>query len=428
MVVSHHQGSSGSLTLGSHSIELPLLSKTPTTYPGWLKYVCAECDVSYAINKCQFRHHGVPGCKHPSSPQITVLYPAPTKSTLGPTVTGFGQIGRIDPQFTCGNIIAIAKCPSCNKEKEVIKASCVKQPCPICWESWATKEKDRSLSRINGFASLFKSAKKGRCGNPKHFIFSLHADDIDPYIKEFGDIDGIIKMRSDLIKIMRKYGLMGGSIVYHPYRIKDEIKDQLRPITAISGKKFWALVRENVLKLPSWRDYVYFSPHFHTISFGWIEKSDVVYAETGWVYYNIGSLKKDEDISRCLFYMLSHAGVLPGKHSLTWYGSLSYNKMFIVEECVERVPVLCDYCGAQLVLIDVDAPDDDLPTLYYRVVVHRKYAFRPHQKRIIPKKKEKCPDDQSWAQKLIKRVDHLNLLADVRFKEVIGYAQPSWRY
>jgi len=27
--------------------------------------------------------------------------------------------------------------------------------------------------------------------------------------------------------IMRRYGLMGGSIVFHPHRIKDEIKDRL---------------------------------------------------------------------------------------------------------------------------------------------------------------------------------------------------------
>jgi len=336
--------------------------------------------------------------------KIGVLYPATTKSTTFlnylpqnpiPThpfiVTGFGILGKNNVLFSpnyrksCGEVIQFVKCPTCNTIKNLIRVSCDQQFCPECWNRWAKKQTERALDRLKGYRDLFYSTnpKGTRLGKPKHFVFSPDPDVVSKYIKkwqrltnsdQYGYTMAMVKLRSKLIKIMRDHGLMGGLIIFHPYRIKDEIKDQLSRIK--SDKKYWILIRENALNLPTWQDYVYFSPHFHVISYGFIAKSNEFYNKTGWVYKNRGSLKKDEDIAGCLFYALSHAGVMDDKHTVTWFGSLSYNKMVREreKEWVEKEPVVCEKCGSPLMIHWLDDPDHHRE--YYKIIVHRKYAFR----------------------------------------------------
>ena len=107
---------------------------------------------------------------------------------------------------------------------------------------------------------------------------------------------------------------IGGLYIYHPHRIKPEIRKKI---------DHWDAIHNNILNLPSKEDYVYFSPHYHIIHWGTMPNASGYHTKTkGWVYKitNHGKpipLKiviKDgqplEDQLRAkITYLASHAGL-----------------------------------------------------------------------------------------------------------------------
>ncbi len=152
---------------------------------------------------------------------------------------------------------------------------------------------------------------------------------------------------------------IGGLYIYHPHRIKPEIRKKIEQYTArkqdckekyknsrlqkrakprntteeeyemdsVTSKGYWDAIHNNILNLPSQEDYVYFSPHYHIIHWGTMPNAAWYHARTkGWVYKitNHGKpipLKiviKDgqplEDQLRAkITYLASHAGLFPTK-------------------------------------------------------------------------------------------------------------------
>jgi hypothetical protein len=106
---------------------------------------------------------------------------------------------------------------------------------------------------------------------------------------------------------MLKLGVTGGVRVFHPFRVKDDVKHDLRALGAKDSGGFWKMIRENVLKLPSWYSYVYLAPHIHSIVFpSFIEensKKDIIVKK----YAVFDSVK---DTVAHLRYLLSHCGLL----------------------------------------------------------------------------------------------------------------------
>jgi hypothetical protein len=82
------------------------------------------------------------------------------------------------------------------------------------------------------------------------------------------------------------------------------------------------------------------------IGYGWIKGAGEEYLVSGWVSKNLGVR---ESAYATAFYQLSHCGVWYGegrKHSVTWFGALSYNKLKVDPEEVEKE--VCPLCGAEL--------------------------------------------------------------------------------
>jgi hypothetical protein len=116
-------------------------------------------------------------------------------------------------------------------------------------------------------------------------------------------------MRSEAIRVSKRVGIVGGSMIYHPFR-------------------------ENRSK--TW----FFSPHFHVIGYGWHRGFKV----SGWVVVNHGVRKS---VHATVMYQLSHAGVHEKYHTTTWFGDLSYNKLKVPLLIVEKPK--CPLCGSELV-------------------------------------------------------------------------------
>jgi len=175
------------------------------------------------------------------------------------------------------------------------RRTCMRASCPKCYESWAGKEAGKIEHRL-------RNAPKKR--RPIHLIVSPD---------RVGSRTRYEDLRHKAYSVSKKSGFLGGSCIFHPFREDDLTKE-------------W-----------------YFSPHFHMIGFGWIEHTKEGYEEHGWVVKNAGLRKT---VAGTALYQLSHAGVHPKFHTVTWFGSLSYNKLKIPPMVPKKE--CCPICGEEL--------------------------------------------------------------------------------
>jgi len=246
----------------------------------------------------------------------------------------------------CGKIFKIWLCEKCGY-KQPIKNTCDRPDCSECWTSWASKEVKRVVERINGFKEAYKKVKGRRLGNPQDVILSPPQKEAKKEVLESG---GVEKLRKKAVLMIKAAGIRGGLLIFHPYRIRSEFKAALFEVSKKEDKKFWALVHEDALGLGDWRLYVYLAPHFHIIGFGNRVNGAEVYDKTGWICKFKGHLSKDKDVSRAVYYFLTHTAIREGKRAETWFGSLSYNQLSKSKRTVEYDVKRCPECGADLII------------------------------------------------------------------------------
>jgi transcription elongation factor Elf1 len=85
------------------------------------------------------------------------------------------------------------------------------------------------------------------------------------------------------------------------------------------------------------------------LGYGFLERSDVFYEKTGWVYKNKGIRKT---LVGTIHYLLTHCGLgYVGEkrvfHVVTWWGCIGYNKICIDKEIVTRETIECKKCGLE---------------------------------------------------------------------------------
>jgi len=175
---------------------------------------------------------------------------------------------------------------------QAYRRSCGRKECPKCYESWAGLEAGRVEFRLNYYAGKWKRPIHVSA-NPSPELWGLPFE----------------KLRSSAYHILKRVGIVGGSMIYHPFRQDDSKK--------------WV-----------------FSPHFHMIGYGWHRGFYI----KGWVVKNHGVRKS---VFYTAMYQLSHAGVNPQYHTVTWFGELSYNKLK-APPLIEEKPK-CPLCGLELV-------------------------------------------------------------------------------
>jgi len=178
------------------------------------------------------------------------------------------------------------------------KISCHRPLCPICWTDWANREKDKATQRLRAFVLKRRSLK------PIHVTVSVpHAD--------YGL--SLEMMRKKVYKALKTVHCFGGMMIYHPKRQNH-----------YDG---------------SW----YFSPHFHVLGYGWIVDVHRNYVSSGYVVKNVGIRKTVEGT---IYYQLSHCGISPKHHAVTWFGALSYAKLHVRYD--EKDGSRCPLCHEKL--------------------------------------------------------------------------------
>ncbi len=168
------------------------------------------------------------------------------------------------------------------------------------------------------------------------------------------------KQTDTLKKIRKRVGISGGAEINH----------------------LWAFDK-NDSQLKS-----FYRPHKHLIAYGWLKSDakEIIKKEFGidMVYHKVrnGTLKSRVDVFAVAYYQLSHAAVKHNKHSVRWFGSLSYRKVsnkelakFKDEEYLKQDEDIektkrCDLCYEKLIPARINKkfegwrewfpPDEDL--------------------------------------------------------------------
>lgn len=229
----------------------------------------------------------------------------------------------------CGQWVHPLSCPNHAQQtitgekhdRFVVMHTCDRPDCPVCYTTWATKSSKRATDRL--FESMKLYRKEGfNLGKLKHVVFSPNQAESKELIKTKS---GYKKLKSNAIKLMKKVGLKGGVLIFHPFRQNDPRESNFS------------------LSIPA---YVwYLSPHFHVVGVGFLQKSNEFYDETGWTY------KQMEDrvtIQGTIKYTLTHCGISDNFYALTYFGVFSYNKVVIDEEIITDEPIKCRACGELL--------------------------------------------------------------------------------
>jgi len=168
---------------------------------------------------------------------------------------------------------------------------CFRASCPKCAGKWAKRSTARILERL-------KASKKNQ-KFLKHVVVS------PPLWLQHKPIEFL---RKEARKMAKRAGIEGGLDIVHPFRQKN---------------KQW-----------------YLSPHFHYLAFGWVAATHEIFQKSGWLVKNIGIR---ENPIGTIMYLLSHAGVKKHRHSITWFGDLSYCKLKVEKPDFH---IKCPECSA----------------------------------------------------------------------------------
>ena len=147
-------------------------------------------------------------------------------------------------------------------------------------------------------------------------------------------------IRSKVVKLLLDVGVVGGVLVVHHFRCED-------------------------------RKYDKKGLHFHCV--GYAPRADVDGLEVKRQFrkYNFAIVKNKgprKSVRKTVSYLLSHCSVKEGKHSITWFGKLSYSELknpsvtgYDIKE-LEKIRC-CPMCQERLVKLDyvgIDRPPEDI--------------------------------------------------------------------
>lgn len=217
----------------------------------------------------------------------SVIYPKELELREDVQLPGAGA-----PGASCGSPVPM-HCNHCGHHW-IAESSCMLRTCPHCWRKWAYKEAKAAGLRMWAGSIL-------RVGRRRGFRL-LHAV-VSFRIEEDGD--PLTSYRKKAIKILKHHGLSGGIMIWHPFR-QDDDKDYIPDGTV--HFHVIALARSDVIPADATHDYVF---------------KVIRDAKNG----DYCGFRRARDIKACIFYLLTHAGILKGRHSATWYGELSYNML-----------------------------------------------------------------------------------------------------
>lgn len=312
----------------------------------------------------------------------------PTLKAGGRAVPGTGQVK--DDQ--CGMFTAVAVCSSNpDHEKRPIQKSCNRLECPVCYTRVLRRNAEAVALRVNGYREALAGQRtldgkitnrpypprSGTMSAPQSITNMVYDRTIKTLDKKkpggYNSMDVqatfLEKYRYEAYKALELLGIDGAAVIIHFDRINDhgkELFDEEQPDMPI-----WAWI----ITKPNWRDLIYFSPHVHLLYYGTTMNTREFYEKSdGWTFKMI---READQVEPAAYYYLSHAPVIHGRLSVTYWGCLSPRKLKAIDEHVVKEEVLCETCGAVLVYASIDEEGHILQLTDHHM--YRKRRVRTYQ-------------------------------------------------
>ena len=242
----------------------------------------------------------------------------------------------------CGTYVMGDTCPRPEHQAEAFRPHsmhCHRLDCSVCGPANAARG---ALSATGRFWGLYQDARRhdpavwGAC----HLQLSAPPE-MWPL---FETHEGYLAVRKWAVSHLKEAGAIGGCLVYHRWRQNKVSKE--------------------------WR----YGPHWHVVTYGFLEDSDEFHARTGWLYKKIerkrGSkrwgkyvLMNERAVYAVIRYALGHCAI--GRHgergertlhSVTWFGTMANNKAISWEDPPEQRMVECgiDGCTEKRVTVETN--------------------------------------------------------------------------
>jgi len=288
----------------------------------------------------------------------------------------------------CNTVVSAEYCKDCGKV-EARFYHCNNWDCPTCYFWTASRAAHRAEDRLLGTQKAYADVGK-HPGRILHVTFSVPESEYDNFDCK--------QQRKKCYGYAEMIGMLGGAVAFHAHRVKKEYRKPLYDYLKNTGLHggLWRAVHDNPLNLSSWRDYVYFAPHFHVLGFypKIVMKSNEFFELTGWTYKTIG-VSQDRNVFRTLRYLCTHLAVPEGHdQAITYFGLASYNKTSV--EAVKTYSFkACPACGSENYYLIACGeymfsryleglkPSEDSLLLHVRVVkTIKRFTVRVHQSTI----------------------------------------------
>jgi len=223
----------------------------------------------------------------------------------------------------CGDDVRPVFCTECG-HPPIVGRTCRRSRCPRCWQSWA-------FYRARTVASKIAALRRYRAasGNPKakyhHLTVSF------PDSTRFDSDDALSRGFDAVKRLLAEVDVYAGVIVYHPYRIDEPYRGDVRGHESGDGDMTWADVLGKI-ESDEWTweaardEFLTDAPHFHVFANAEFVQggavSERVEEQTGVVIHRITkrnkpkySLESVEDLAAATAYAYSHAGLSQGDDS-----------------------------------------------------------------------------------------------------------------
>jgi len=196
--------------------------------------------------------------------------------------------------------------------------SCYRASCKTCYLKWIFRQANKANRRIEKY-----SEDSGR--KAIHAFLSIPLNQYTLPYKE---------QRKRLNQILKEVNIEGAAVIFHPFRFR---------------------------KI---NHFGFYSPHFHLVGFGHMQKIAETFAKYGWFIKFLGFR---ESVFQTICYLLSHCGIKKGHHTLTWLGNLSYSKLKLEKEPDSTI---CPLCGRKFIEIYHDGVHPVVPPdkMYFGLV------------------------------------------------------------
>lgn len=283
---------------------------------------------------------------------LSVALDVPKKDLFHISIVGTGEKTTLQ----CGEVQYSYACD--RGHRIPVKYNCSRPDCPDCYINWVSKTTGRIVPRLLALYRPFQSeqskindislGKDVTLNKMRKLAKYPYRHIVISFPPDFEGENPFAEVQKR-IKQLNLYGVA----IYHPCRLTHHAKEQiknLREIGAYTGGN-WEIWHKSGLYLQS--DTIYYSPHVHIITSGYIPANlEGELHKEGFVLKIIRvvgtpDLSCEQSLGSLVHYLLTHCGYAGKSKSYRYYG-MSGRVSLVKEVVVIEQPLECPVCGHQM--------------------------------------------------------------------------------